>query len=528
MAKLYSYIRFSSPQQASGDSLRRQVEGAQAYAEQHGFEYADLSFRDLGISAFKDGNRASLDDLLTAIESGVIESGDVVYLDAVDRLSRQGFDHVYQLVRRILLAGVVVVAANEGLRLDASALNDMTAVIRLCMASTLAFDESQKKAARVRAAKAKQREQALTGKPVNRRLPYWLMRTGTGYDIHEAKAEPIRLIVELRSQGVGLHAICRELNAKGYPTRYGKGGWQYSTVADLIKHPSLYGALQLAKRVGDRYVPDQVVPDYFPALISFADWQGLQSKATGNAGGPTQENPLARLARCQCGAAMFLKISKRMVKGVQRVYRAWECTGQRSGACSVQGAKPVVDLDKAVIRAVKHLRVSHSDDQSSRRLMHIEQALSDKRRRLDEIKTLLVTGAGSVSVLASAAGQLETEIAGLEQDRAGVVSVTTDQIKRLGEVTDPVQWNVEARRVIDRVTVKWIKSGLYRAVIHQRNGFNVLVTAYRGSQRGEWRYQVLDGEWLDSLKPSAGDECFDFAWEGDPLPNESNIQKLYL
>lgn len=516
MAKLYSYIRFSSPQQASGDSLRRQVEGAQAYAEQHGVEYADRSFRDLGISAFKDGNRASLDDLLTAIESGVIQSGDVVYLDAVDRLSRQGFDHVYQLIRQILLAGVVVVAANEGLRLDASSLNDMTAVIRLAMASTLAHDESQKKAQRVRAAKAKQREQALKGKPVNRRLPYWLVRTGTGYDIDETKAEPIRLIVELRSQGVGLHAICRELNAKGYPTRYGKGGWQYSTLADLVRHPALYGGLQLAKRVGDRYVPDQVVPDYFPPLVSFAEWQALQSKATGNAGGPTQDNPLARLARCQCGAAMFLKISKRLVKGVQRVYRAWECTGQRGGSCSVQGAKPVVDLDKAVRHAVGHLRVSHSDDQASRRLMHIEQALNDKRQRLDEIRGLLVSGSGSVSVLASAAGQLETEINGLEQDRASVVSVTQDQIARLGEVTDAVGWNVEARRVIDRVVVKWIKSGLYRVVIHQRNGFNVLVTAYRNGQRGEWRYGVLDGEWLDSLKPDRDSMGFD--WEGDRDP----------
>ena len=49
--KAYSYLRFSTPGQLEGDSLRRQTEAARAYAERHGLELSDLSYRDLGKSA---------------------------------------------------------------------------------------------------------------------------------------------------------------------------------------------------------------------------------------------------------------------------------------------------------------------------------------------------------------------------------------------------------------------------------------------------------------------------------------------
>src|ERR1700758_3473375 len=51
--RAYSYIRFSSPEQAKGDSLRRQTEAAEAYAKERGLSLdSSLTFRDLGISAF--------------------------------------------------------------------------------------------------------------------------------------------------------------------------------------------------------------------------------------------------------------------------------------------------------------------------------------------------------------------------------------------------------------------------------------------------------------------------------------------
>ena len=57
--KLYSYVRFSSREQAKGDSLHRQTEMARRYAEEHGYVLdTSLDLHDKGISGFKGANRA--------------------------------------------------------------------------------------------------------------------------------------------------------------------------------------------------------------------------------------------------------------------------------------------------------------------------------------------------------------------------------------------------------------------------------------------------------------------------------------
>ena len=53
-AKAYSYLRFSTPEQLKGDSQRRQLEAARAYALEQGLELDEsLTFQDLGVSGFK-------------------------------------------------------------------------------------------------------------------------------------------------------------------------------------------------------------------------------------------------------------------------------------------------------------------------------------------------------------------------------------------------------------------------------------------------------------------------------------------
>jgi DNA invertase Pin-like site-specific DNA recombinase len=48
VVKAYSYIRFSTPQQALGDSLRRQTEKAAKYAMEHGLTLdTELNLRNL-------------------------------------------------------------------------------------------------------------------------------------------------------------------------------------------------------------------------------------------------------------------------------------------------------------------------------------------------------------------------------------------------------------------------------------------------------------------------------------------------
>ena len=58
LPRAYSYTRFSTPEQAKGDSAIRQALAAQRWAEHHGVELDnDLRFRDEGISAFDASRR---------------------------------------------------------------------------------------------------------------------------------------------------------------------------------------------------------------------------------------------------------------------------------------------------------------------------------------------------------------------------------------------------------------------------------------------------------------------------------------
>ena len=59
MSTAYSYVRFSTPEQIKGDSIRRQVELSQNYAEAHCLTLDDsLQLTDLGVSAFNSANAA--------------------------------------------------------------------------------------------------------------------------------------------------------------------------------------------------------------------------------------------------------------------------------------------------------------------------------------------------------------------------------------------------------------------------------------------------------------------------------------
>src|SRR5664279_271956 len=73
--RAYSYLRFSTPEQSKGDSLRRQTALAEEYAQRHGLTLdTELNLKDLGISAYRGDNAAvgALGAFLKAIRDGLV------------------------------------------------------------------------------------------------------------------------------------------------------------------------------------------------------------------------------------------------------------------------------------------------------------------------------------------------------------------------------------------------------------------------------------------------------------------------
>lgn len=83
----YSYLRFSTPEQAMGDSRRRQLALAEDYARKHGLLVdKSLNFRDLGISAFrgKSAKEGGLRSFLDAVEYGLVPANSFLLVGRAD------------------------------------------------------------------------------------------------------------------------------------------------------------------------------------------------------------------------------------------------------------------------------------------------------------------------------------------------------------------------------------------------------------------------------------------------------------
>ena len=118
LAKVYSYTRFSTPEQASGDSSRRQSDAALRWAKGKGLELdAALSLTDEGVSAYRGGNveeDRGLGAFLFACREGLIERGSYLLVESLDRISRMTPRRVQRLLDDIVDAGVTIVTLNDG------------------------------------------------------------------------------------------------------------------------------------------------------------------------------------------------------------------------------------------------------------------------------------------------------------------------------------------------------------------------------------------------------------------------------
>lgn len=477
MTIAYSYIRFSTAAQQEGDSVNRQIAASRDWCKQRGIELSEKTYEDLGVSAYRDKKRVDLAAMLEAVELGTIKENDYIVLESLDRLSRQGIGKTQEIIKSILRHGVKIVSLQDGLELDRSSENDLLSVIQIAMSADLAHKESLKKSERVSAAKRAQREQAKEGKAINKRLPYWLTRDGDGYQFNDGVGA-VKLMIQLRTDGLGFHKIAMALNASEHKPRWADH-WSDTTIRNILSSPALYGRYQF--RDGDG------VDDYYPPLVSYAEFKAFQSTYTASAGGQEHHNHLFGLVRCgACGAAMSKKVSKRKVAGELKHYKGWICTKNLSGACAQK--TPMMDLDELVIKAVKSLKVSDSK-KVSREANKLDQEIDSKKTRLVEITQALVSGSGSVSVLNAAASTLEKQLKELIAQRKESVRTSKNEIQKLyGLRDDSKRFNIALRRVVDRIKVFHKGSSKWHVVIHQRNGHLISVSAYRKSQRSPWEY----------------------------------------
>jgi DNA invertase Pin-like site-specific DNA recombinase len=269
-AVAYSYIRFSTPSQAEGDSLRRQTEQAAAYCARNNLTLdTSLTLKDLGVSAFRGKNAAvgNFRTFLDAIKSGRVSPGSVLIVEGFDRISRQGIDEGYDLVKSILKAGVIIVTLFPERRFDRDATKSLSkGALEIQLILERAAEESERKSERVGAAWANKRKQAREGGHIlTKKLPAWVTHRDGKLVLIPAKVAAVKKVFALAAAGYGYSLIVKKLIEDKVPPLSAKP-WSRAYVGKILHDRQAIGELQPRTRNGKADGP--VIPDYYPRAVN--------------------------------------------------------------------------------------------------------------------------------------------------------------------------------------------------------------------------------------------------------------------
>lgn len=282
MPTAYSYIRFSSPEQAKGDSLRRQIERSAEYARAHGLEL-DHSLRDLGVSGFKGANRhfGALARFLTLVEAAKIERGSYLLVESLDRLSREEVLKALQLFLAIIHGGITVVTLSDNYVYSEESLG--AEPFKLMYSITVmarAHEESATKSDRISRAWHQKRLRAADLK-LTARCPGWLRLAVDRkiFELIEGRVAVVHRIFAEAINGLGKRAIAKRLNDDQIEAFRGKNGWHHSAVRKVLASEAVLGTYQPHRKESAKRVPvGAPIKGYFPRIISDDDfWKALQA-----------------------------------------------------------------------------------------------------------------------------------------------------------------------------------------------------------------------------------------------------------
>jgi DNA invertase Pin-like site-specific DNA recombinase len=313
----YSYVRFSHPDQAKGDSLRRQTEAAAAWCEKTGVVLdTSTTLHDLGKSAFTGGHRVNPDRhalaaFLKLVEAGKVPRGSFLVVENLDRLSREDIQPALLLVLNLMQAGVRIVQLKP-VEMVFDDKSDTMPVMMMIMELSRGHGESAIKSERIGSAWAEKKRRAREGKDqkatnrmgegcqvITRRLPAWVEeRDGVRVLIPE-RAAAVKRIFQLAAAGYGQPRIIKRLGEEGIPAfgareeyvdddgraRYraapgevlGAGYWTRAAIHRILSDRRALGEFQPRKA---DYSPDgDVIPDYFPAVVTEEEFLAVRAGA---------------------------------------------------------------------------------------------------------------------------------------------------------------------------------------------------------------------------------------------------------
>ncbi|MGX1956138.1 recombinase family protein [Serratia proteamaculans] len=331
--KLYSYIRWSSDRQAKGTSLERQTAKAREFALLHDLEMVELL--DAGLSGYrgKNSTEGALGGFIQAVESGVIPNNSYLFVENLDRLSRQDILTANKLFSHLLELGLTVVTGMDGkIYTRRSVTANPTDLMLSILLFSRANEESQTKSKRVKANAAALVKRHNSGLPTTIKSAgshvWWVDASGNHNE--SVKPHPVywhaaRQIIDLYLAGYNTHKICDYLDERYPPPPVklnkssvvtGDRRWSYQLIRRMKTSEALIGRRTLVLDKTTTPPTTATLEGYYPALCSQSEYARLVDLTENNRISTGKKKKRITLlsglgiARCgHCGGAMTFFIS---------------------------------------------------------------------------------------------------------------------------------------------------------------------------------------------------------------------------
>lgn len=484
----YSYVRFSTAKQELGDSLRRQVQMAQDYAAENNLKLSEMTFRDLGVSGFKQKNitKGAFAGFISAVKSGLIAPGSYLLIEQFDRLSRAEISVAFRLLLDLVDAEIVVVTLVDERVWDKESVQDIANVLISIILMSRAHEESKAKSKRLSAVWGeKKKHAAQTGKILTRECPRWLKVNDdkTAFIVKEDCLESIRRVFDLRINGHGVVSIVNRANKECWPVPGSGTTWHTSLVGRLLHNRALLGEYQPYRNGADndaRVVSGEPIPGYYPAVLDEQTF--LRAQAVGERKGAfpgrrdvSYRNWLQGLLKCSCGQS-FVRKNKQSSK--QPGYARYYCTARNRGVtdCPSLGA---AEIETAVINAVSLVApqfwngtarleeltgladVQHVDLQAAKEKRdRFAEAIGSSKAPIASLMQRLTTAEEEVEAAETALAATRAEMSELSGDSEAVFANIVAAVKSV----DSIDARAALREDLSRVLLKCVVDAKTRVV----------------------------------------------------------------
>ncbi len=367
----FFYGRVSTDAQA-GDkhaSLDTQEAHDRAYCPSHGMRLVE-SFIDI-----QSGRRDDRTEYRRMVDAALAGGASVIIVQFLDRFGR----NPREILRRywdLEERGVRVVATDE----------DLSEELMLLMRAGLAGAESRRTSERVRSYMATRGSKGVHFG----RAPYGYHRTRIN-DVVTWAQEPteagvVREMFRLATdENLGHKSIADRLTSEGRTSRTG-GPFAAYTVQHILTNPALTGRLEYGRRPKPGNPQPEVVrvEDFFPAILSGAEWGALEERLRIRRSMPAgathrSEYLLSGIARCgHCGGPMTGKLTS-TYRGKR--YTKYYCSRAQSSRarCAFYNGHSAPKLEASILEYLGQ----YSDPKKVRELLDASEKREVRRREVD-------------------------------------------------------------------------------------------------------------------------------------------------